>query len=86
MGKKEKKTPEAIEEKKVVTRYDRKMEERRKAAEKAKREEKRFRIGSIVVAVLVVIFLAYSVLRPVVEKYTAVHDLYITVGNYEFTQ
>ncbi|MCD7738199.1 MAG: hypothetical protein LUH58_04055 [Lachnospiraceae bacterium] len=86
MGKKEKKASEATEEKKVVTRYDRKMEERRKAAEKAKREEKYFRIGSIIVAVLVVVFLAYSLIRPVVEKYAATHNVYITVGDYELTQ
>ncbi|MCD7806246.1 MAG: hypothetical protein LUH19_02780 [Lachnospiraceae bacterium] len=86
MGKKEKKTSEVTEEKKVVTRYDRKMEERKKAEEKAKRDEKRFRIGSIIVAVLVVVFLAYSVIRPIVVRYAATHDVYITIGDYEFTQ
>ncbi|MCD8326334.1 MAG: hypothetical protein LUC90_06530 [Lachnospiraceae bacterium] len=86
MGKKEKKTPEVTEEKKVITRYDRKMEERKKAAEKAKKEEKIFRIGCIVAAVLVVVFLAYSLIRPVVVRYAATHNVYITIGDYEFTQ
>ncbi len=86
MKKKDKATPETTEEKKIVTRYDRKMEERRKAEAKAKRDEKWFRIGCVIAAVFVVVFLAYSVIRPIVEKYVAVNEIYITAGDYEFTQ
>ncbi len=31
-------------------------------------------------------FLAYSVVRPIVERYTAINSVYITVGEYELTQ
>ncbi len=86
MKKKEKNAPETTEEKKIVTRYDRKMEERKKAQQKEKREERCFRIGCVVAAVLVVAFLAYSIIRPIVEKYVAVNNIYITVGDYSLTQ
>ncbi|MCD8381063.1 MAG: hypothetical protein LUC95_12270 [Lachnospiraceae bacterium] len=86
MKNKEKNASEVTEEKKIVTRYDRKMEERKKAEEKAKREDRRFRIGCVIVAVLVVVFLAYSVISPIVKKYAAVNSVYITVGDYALTQ
>ncbi|MCD7841607.1 MAG: hypothetical protein LUG56_03970, partial [Lachnospiraceae bacterium] len=86
MKKKEKNVSEAAQEKKIVTRYDRKMEERKKAEEKEKRDEKRFQIGCVVVAVLVVVFLAYSVISPIVKRNTALNAVYITVGDYELTQ
>ncbi len=86
MKKQEKKTSEATGEQKIVTRYDQKMEEWKKAEEKAKRDDKIFRIGCVIAAVLVVIFLAYSVVRPIVVRHAALNSVYVTVGEYELTQ
>lgn len=71
---------------KIQTKYDRKMEERRKKEEQDKREAKAMRIGLITVCVLIVAAIAASVVISVSNKNAALKDTYVTVGSHNVTK
>lgn len=84
---KRKPSAENVEKKeKVVTRYDRKMEERRKQAERERLAAKRWKIGGIVTGIVLVCILAGVTIQSVVKKQSALKNTYITVGNHELTK
>lgn len=78
--------PQAENGQKVQTKYDRKMEARRKQEEKDKRDAKIFRISVIVVCVLIVAAIAGSIGMSVWNKKAATKDTYVTIGNHEITK
>lgn len=81
MSKKEKTAPGA-EQKKVMTKYDLKVQKRKEAEAKKKREALR---GKIILAVIVVAVLAFILSFPI-RKYLAINGTYITVGEEKITQ
>lgn len=81
MSKKEKTAPVA-EQKKVMTKYDLKVQKRKEAEAKKKREAIRGRIISVVVVVALLAF----VLSFPIRKYMALNSAYITVGEEKITQ
>lgn len=78
--------PQAENEQKVVTRYDRKMEERRKKEAKEKHDEKLMRIGAIIVCIGIVAAIAASVTVSVLNKNAALKNTYVTVGDHALTK
>lgn len=78
MSKKEKAVTEAAEQKKekVMTKYDRKMQQRKEAEEKAKKEARK---GKIIGAVLILALVAFVLYFPI-SKYINLNTAYITVG------
>lgn len=78
--------PQAENEQKVQTRYDRKMEERRKKEAKDKRDERLMRIGAIIVCFGIVAAIAASVTISVLNKNAAVKNTYVTVGSHSLTK
>ncbi|MBQ9142091.1 MAG: hypothetical protein IJX63_09920 [Lachnospiraceae bacterium] len=83
MSKEVKKTaPEAAEEKKVVTKYDKKMQKRKEEAEKAKKEELKSRITGIVIVALIAAFILSFPIRSAI----ALNSAYITVNGEKVTQ
>lgn len=78
--------PEAENEQKVMTKYDRKMEERRIQKEKDKKEEKRIRIIASAVGVVLIAAIAISVARPIIAKQTALHGTYIQIGSHNISK
>lgn len=81
MSKKEKTAPEA-EQKKVVTKYDLKVQKRKEAEAKKKREALK---GKIIMAVIIVAALAFILSFPI-RRYLALNGTYITVGEEKITQ
>lgn len=71
---------------KVQTKYERKIEERKKQEEKDKRDAKLMRIGVITVCILIVAAIIGSVAASVLRKKTAVKDTYVTIGNHSVTK
>ncbi len=84
MAKKNK--PQAENGQKIQTKYDRKMEARRKQEEKDKRDEKIFRISLIAVCVVIMAAIAGSVGVSVWNKRSATKDAYVTIGNHKVTK
>lgn len=78
--------PQTGTEQKVQTRYDRKMEARRKQEEKDKREAKMMRIGAIAVCVLIVAAIVGSIGASLWSRKTATKDTYVTIGNHKVTK
>ncbi|MBD5471642.1 MAG: hypothetical protein HDR20_01685 [Lachnospiraceae bacterium] len=78
--------PEAGNEQKVMTKYDRKMEERRIQKEKDKKEEKRIKIIASVVGIVLIAAIVISVVRPIVVKQMALNGTYIQIGSYNISQ
>lgn len=74
--------PEAAEQKKVQTKYDRKMQKRKEEEERAKKEQRRSKIIGIVVIAL----LAAFVLSFPIRSYLAVNAAYVTVNGEKITQ
>lgn len=81
-----KKQTETEKEQKIVTKYDRKMEEKRKREEREKRESKMLRIGAIVLCVAIVAAVAGSITVSVLNKQAAVKKPYVTVGDHVVTR
>ncbi len=73
---------QATETKKVQTKYDLKMQRRKEEAERLKKEAKKDKIIGILVAVLLVAFIASFPIRSMI----AVNSTYITVGDEKITQ
>ncbi len=78
-------TPEAADEQKVVTRYDRKMEERRKQKEKDKRQEKIIKITASVIGIVLVAAIVISVAASIIVKQTALRGTYVQIGDHKIT-
>ena len=78
--------PQTGTEQKVQTRYDRKMEARRKQEEKDKREAKMLRIGAVTVCVLLVLAVAGSIGASVWSRKAATKDAYVTIGEHKVTK
>lgn len=78
--------PEAENEQKVMTKYDRKMEERRIQKEKDKKEEKRMKIIASAVGVVLIAAIVISVARPIIAKQTALHGTYIQIGSHNISK
>lgn len=70
---------------KVITRYDRKMEERRKQAEKDKRDNLISKIVAIAVAVVLIGSIVISVGISVNNKRKAISGVFMKVGEHEVT-
>lgn len=79
-------TPEAGNEQKVMTKYDRKMEERRIQKEKDKKEEKRIKIIASAVGIVLIAAVVISVARPIIAKQTALHGTYIQIGGHNVSK
>lgn len=71
---------------KVVTKYDLKMERRRKEREKEERAKKRMKIGSIAVLVCIAVLIVGSVGTGIYRKQKVFHGTYVKIGNYDLTQ
>lgn len=83
MSKKEKVTEASQQkEEKIVTRYDRKMQRRKEQEAKDKRERQIARIVGIVIAVVLVCFIASFPIR----NYIAVHEAFVEIGEDKVTR
>ena len=80
------KKPQVDTEQKVQTKYEKKMEARRKQEEKDRREAKIWRICSIAVCVLIVAAIGVSIFASVWNKKTATKDTYLTIGSHSVTE
>lgn len=78
--------PQTGNEQKIQTKYDRKMEARKKQEEKDKREAKILRISAIVICVAIVAAIVGSIGVSVWNKKAATKDTYVTIGNHEVTK
>lgn len=71
---------------KIMTKYDRKQEARRLAAEKEKKERIRnWIIGGVVIALILVAVL-YSSVAGVLRKRAVLKDTYVSVGSHDLTE
>lgn len=71
---------------KVITKYDLKMERRRKEREKEERTRKGIRIGSIAVLICIIALIVGSVGTNIYKKQKVFHGTYVKIGDYELTQ
>lgn len=71
---------------KVQTKYERKMEERKRQEEKDKRDAKILRIGAIAICVVIAAAIVGSIAASFVNKKTATKDAYVTIGGHEVTR
>jgi len=71
---------------KVMTKYDLKMEKRRKEREKEERTRKCIRIGSIAVLVCIIALIVGSVGTNIYKKQKVLHSTYVKVGDHDLTQ
>ncbi len=74
--------PEAVEQKKVQTKYDQKLQRRKEEAERAKKEQRKSRIITAVVVVLLAAFVLSFPIRSAI----AVNGEYISVNGEKVTQ
>lgn len=78
--------PQAETGQRVQTKYDRKMEARRKQEEKDKRDARMMRIGAIVVFAVIAAAIVGSVGKSVWDRKAATKDTYVTVGEHAVTK
>ena len=78
--------PQAGTEQKVQTKYDRKMEARKKQEEKDKREAKIMRIGTVAVCILIVAAIVGSIGTSLWNRKAVTKDAYVTIGNHKVTK
>ena len=78
--------PEENGEQKVMTKYDRKMEERRKQKEKDKRQEKMFKIIASVVGIALVAVIVISATVSIITRQTALKGTYIQIGEHNISR
>lgn len=78
--------PEANKEQKVMTKYDRKMEERRRQKEKDKQQEKMMKIIVSVIGIVLVAAVLFSIARPIIARQTALKGTYIQVGDHNISK
>ena len=84
MAKKNQPQSETVQ--KVQTKYDRKMEARRKQEEKDKRDAKFMHIGMTVVCAVIITAIVGSVGKSMWDKKVATKDAYVTVGEHAVTK
>lgn len=80
------KGPQADVEQKLKTKYDRKMEERKKQEIKDKRKTRFMQVGAIVIGVGIIAAIAGSIVISAVDKHNAINSPYVTIGSYEITE
>lgn len=73
---------EAAEQKKVMTKYDQKMQRRKEEAERAKKEQLKSKVTGIVIVALIAVFILSFPIRSMI----ALNSAYITVGGEKVTQ
>ncbi len=78
--------PEANEQQRVKTKYDRKMEARKQQKIKEERQEKVTKIGILVVAAALVCGIVISVAVSLVNRNNALNGTYMKVGEHELSQ
>ena len=71
---------------KAVTKYDLKMERRRKEREKEEKARKRMKIGSIAVLVCIAALIVGSIGTSIYRKQKMFHGTYVKIGNHDLTQ
>ncbi len=71
---------------KIQTKYERKIEERKKREEKDKRDAKLMRIGVIAACFLIAAAIVGSVAASALRKKAATSDAYITIGSHSVTK
>ncbi|NLL77681.1 MAG: hypothetical protein GX235_10625 [Clostridiales bacterium] len=80
------KEPQTDIEQKAKTKYDRKMEERKKQEIKDKRKQRIMQVGAIVIGLGIIAAIAGSIVVSILDKHEALNSPYVTIGNYEVTQ
>ena len=78
--------PEVKEEQKVQTKYDRKMEARKKQKEQDIREEKRDKFFGFFLIASILLVVAIVIIVPIVKKNTAINGTYAKIGEHEITE
>ena len=81
---KEKQTEEQGD--KVVTRYDRRVEKRKKEEEKERRSWLRFRIISIVILAAIAVAIIFSLATSFYSRYQVLNQTYFKVGGHDVTR
>ncbi len=80
----ENKTEEKNE--KVMTKYERKLEARKAAAQEEQKSWKHFKIGALIVGVAVVAAILFSIGMSAYNNYAALNKAYVKVGDHEITE
>ncbi len=80
------KKPQTNSGNKARTKYEIKMEERKKQEEKDKRDAKMLRIGSIVICAVIIAAIVISIAASIMNKKAATKDAYVTIGNHSVTK
>jgi hypothetical protein len=78
--------PEVKEEQKVQTKYDRKMEARKKQKEQDIKEEKRDKFFGIFLIAAILLVVAIVIIVPIVKKNNAINGTYAKIGEHEITE
>ncbi len=80
------KKPQTNSGNKARTKYEIKMEERKKQEEKDKRDAKMLRIGSIAICAVIIAAIVISIAASIMNKKAAKKDAYVTIGNHSVTK
>lgn len=80
------KKPQTNSGNKARTKYEIKMEERKKQEEKDKRDAKMLRIGSIAICAVIIAAIVISIAASIMNKKAATKDAYVTIGNHSVTK
>lgn len=78
--------PEVKEEQKVQTKYDRKMEARKKQKEQDIKEEKRDKFFGFFLLASILLVVAIVIIVPIVKKNSALNNTYAKIGEHEITK
>ena len=78
--------PEVSQEQKVQTKYDKKIEARKKQKEQELKHDKLSKIIGTVVAIVLLVAIAASIAIPVINKNKATKETYVKIGNHEITK
>ena len=71
---------------KVITKYDRKMQAKKLAEEKEKKEIFLLKLSGILIALIVVLAVVGSIVYGFIKEYTAINKAYVKFGDVELTQ
>lgn len=71
---------------KARTKYERKIEERKRQEEKDKRDARILRIGTIAVCAIIIVAIVGSIAASFINKKTATKDTYVTIGSHSVTK
>lgn len=78
--------PNQNTDKKVLTKYDRKLAERKQQEEKNKKDDKLFKIGIFVAIALVAVVIAAMIITPIRTRNAKTTETYIKLGDREVTE